>query len=222
MLNRTFSLRNGAAREQNGKKILQFWSGGADSTYLLLQNLMADNQLSLAYVNIVNNRDKLRREDEARKLLKSDIDKFCDYFGCNKPIYIPDHMISVKGDSFGECPAPQQIIFAMFSLLTGEGYDEIHMGVVLGDSMQGSYLNEDFRKAFIHNLRCGLPEIRYPIEEVSKEAIYLTLRGYDEVVGTSFLKHITCCEKVDTPCGEEKECLPCITQSKVFKRLKWV
>ncbi|MCL2675076.1 MAG: hypothetical protein FWE84_00560 [Firmicutes bacterium] len=133
-----------------------------------------------------------------------------------------DHSISVKGESFGRCPAPQQIIFGMFALLTGSGFDEVHMGVVLGDSMYGSTFNEKLvevcRNAFIPRF----PKIFYPIQEVCKEAIYLTLQGYDELIGTNFIKNLTCCESVKTPCDKIKECQPCKTQLEVFKRLKWV
>lgn len=134
------------------KRILQFWSGGADSTYLFLQNLRTGNEITLTYVNIINNRTKVDREKTARNLLKEDIRIFCEYFNCKKPIFIADHSINIFGNSFGKCKAPQQIIFAMFSLLIGKSYDEIHLGVVLGDSMNGSTLNEDFANVYREHL----------------------------------------------------------------------
>lgn len=132
----------------SGKNVLQFWSGGADSTYLFLQNLLCGHKVTASYVNIRNNRTKCTREQTAQKLLQKDIEKFCKYFHCQQPIYLPDHEILVKGETFGLCPAPQQIIFAMFSLLIGKAYDTITLGVVNGDSMQGSTLNKDFLEAY--------------------------------------------------------------------------
>lgn len=209
-------------QRDSGVNVLQFWSGGADSTYLFLQNLLCGHNVTATYVNIRNNRTKCTREQNARKLLRKDIAKFCDYFHCQKPTYLPDHDILVKGESFVHCPAPQQIIFAMFALLIGRTYDTITFGVVNGDSMQGSTLNKDFLEAYTKHFLGKFPTITYPIENVSKEAIYLTLQGYDKTIGTNFLKHITVCESTDDPCGKVKQCLPCRTQQAVFKRLKWV
>lgn len=205
----------------NGKSVLQFWSGGADSTYLVLQNLMAGNSLTLTYVDIVNNATKVERERRARELLKKDIEIFCAYFKCQKPDYMDEHSINVNYP-LCRCHAPQQIIFGAFALLIGAYFDEVQMGVVVGDSMQGVSLNQDFVKIYHNHFSENFPPITYPLESVSKEAIYLTLRGYDDLLGTKFLRHITVCESVKKPCGKVKSCQPCQTQQKVFKRLKWV
>ncbi len=203
------------------KRILQFFSGGADSTYLLLQNLRCNRKVTATYVNIVNNQAKPEREEIARKLLKEDIDVFCNYFHCPKPVYLEDHSIEVHY-ALSRCGAPQQIIFGMFALLMGRDFDEIHLGVVLGDSMRGVRFYDDLVEAYRSKFRNKMPEIKYPIEDVSKESIYLTLKGYDKLLGTNFIKHITVCESVDKPCGKIKICSPCKTQQEVFKRLKWV
>jgi hypothetical protein len=203
------------------KSVLQFFSGGADSTYLLLQNLLAGNKVTLTYVNITNNENKLAREKKARELLKSDIEKFCNYFKCRKPYFMDDHSITVNFE-LSKCPAPQQIIFAMFSLLIGKDFDEVQMGIVVGDSMRGSTLNADFVGVYREHFYSVFPDITYPVENVSKEAIYITLKGYDDLLHTHFLKHITVCEKPHKPCADKKECLPCLRQREVFKRLKWV
>ena len=204
------------------KRVLQFWSGGADSTYLLLQNLMAGNDLTLTYVDILNNKTKVDRERDARELLKNDIKVFCEHFNCAYPKFMRDHIIRVFGSTFESCNAPQAVIFAMFSLLVGKGYDEIQMGIVVGDSMRGKTLNQEFAEVFKSQFDTYFPKISYPIEDVSKEAIYLTLKGYDDVLGTNFLGHITVCENLYEPCGDKKECTPCQTQQKVFENLKWV
>lgn len=203
------------------KSILQFFSGGADGTFLLLQNLRCNHKVTLTYVNITNNGKKPEREKEARNLLKDDIEKFCEYFNCIKPIYMKDHSITVNYP-LSRCNAPQQIIFGMFALLMGRGYDEIHMGVVLGDSMRGVNLNSDLVEVYNKNISGFIPDIKYPIADISKEVIYLTLQGYDNLLGTKFLEHITVCENIDKLCGKDKECMPCKTQQEVFKRLKWV
>ncbi len=206
------------SREDN---ILQFWSGGADSTYLLLQNLMCKRKVTCVYVSIMNNRKKCEREADAREKLKEDIKIFCKHFGCPHPLYYPDSTIRVRGKSFSDCPMPQQIMFAMFSLLLGTDFGEVQMGVVLGDSMRGVRMNQAIADAYKQSVYCPIPPITYPIEDVSKEAIYLTLKGYDDTLGTDFLGHITCCEQVEKPCGKKKMCHPCQTQAEVFRRLKW-
>lgn len=208
---------------ENSKKVLLFLSGGADSLYLLLQDLLCNYTVVVTYVEIKNNRDKVKREQAAIKLLKEDIIKFCDYFKCKRPLFLGNQSIHILGNSFGQCAAKQQIIFAMFSLLLGHGYDEVQMGVVQGDSMCGSRFNEAVAQVYKDHFLTGrFPKITYSIEEVSKCAEYTLLKGYDDLLGTHFIEHITCCESVDKPCGEVKKCHPCKTQEAVFKRLKWV
>lgn len=209
-------------KARNSKSVLQFWSGGADSTYLALQNLMAGHSVTLTYVDIVNNATKVERENKARELLKKDIDIFCDYFKCQTPIYMEGHSIFVNYP-LSNCRAPQQIIFAMFALLMGGYYSEVQMGVVCGDSMQGVPLNQEVVKVYRDIIDYDFPPIKYPLEYVSKEAIYLTLRGYDNLLGTKFLQHITVCESDNKqPCAKKKLCHPCKVQERVFRRLKWI
>ncbi len=206
----------------NSKKVLLFLSGGADSLYLLLQDLLCGYTVVATHVLIKNNRNKGKRERKALNLLKEDIRKFCDHFKCKQPLYLGTQSIEIVGDTFGRCAAKQPIIFAMYSLLLGHGFDEIQMGIVQGDSMCGNRFNEAVAKVYKEHFITGcFPQITYPIEQVSKEAEYLTLKGYDDVLGTHFIEHITCCEKVDDPCGKNKECHPCQTKEAVFKRLNW-
>lgn len=208
---------------KNSKKVLVFLSGGCDSLYLLLQDLLCGYSVVVTYVEIKNNRDKVKREQAALKLLQDDIKKFCTYFNCKTPLFLGTQSIRILGKSFGKCAAPQQVIFAMFSLLLGQGFDEVQMGVVQGDSMCDNNFNEDVARAYKENFYSeGFPHITYPIEQVSKEAEYLTLKGYDNLLGTHFIQNLTCCESVDEPCGKDKKCHPCQTQNAVFKRLKWV
>lgn len=208
---------------KNSKKVLVFLSGGCDSLYLLLQDLLCGYTVVATYVEIKNNRNKVKREQTALKLLQNDIKKFCDYFKCKAPLFYGTQSIHILGQSFGRCAAPQQVIFAMFSILLGHGFDEVQMGIVQGDSMCENKFNNDVAHAYQQNFYSkGFPHITYPIEQVSKEAEYLTLKGYDELLGTHFIQHLVCCESIDKPCGKVKKCLPCKTQHEVFKRLKWI
>lgn len=208
-------------REYYHKYVLQFWSGGADSTYLVLQNLLCHNKLTLTYLDIQNNGAKTVREMAARNALKEDIAKFCDYFGLRKPTYMEDHHIKINHEVNG-CGAPQQIMFAMTALLIGIQYDEVQMAVVAGDSMCGSTFNKDIVEIYKRHFHDDFPNITYPIEEMSKETIYLVLKGYDKLLGTNFVKHITVCESAGKPCGKLKMCHPCQTQAWVFRHLKWI
>lgn len=203
------------------KRVLQFWSGGADSTYLVLQNLLCQNKLYLTYLDIQNNGEKPKRETTARNVLKEDISIFCDYFNLRKPIYLEDHHIKINHE-IQSSGAPQQIMFAMTALLIGINYDEIQMAVVAGDSMCGSDFNKKIVEVYREHFHDDFPDITYPIQEMSKETIYLALKGYDKLLGTNFVKHITVCESVGKPCGKHKVCHPCQTQAQVLKRLKWI
>lgn len=213
-------IRNKTKRVFFPKHILQFWSGGADSTYLLLQNLLCKNRLTLTYLDVQNNGKKTEREVIARDSLKEDIAKFCDHFHLTQPMYLEDHHIRINHE-VQSCGAPQQIMFLMTALLIGRKYDEIQLGIVFGDSMRGSnYYNKIV--AIHRRFFCkDFPDITYPIENMSKETIYLALKGYDKLLGTNFIKNLTVCESIDKPCGKDKQCNPCQTQAAVFKRLRW-
>lgn len=204
-----------------GKHILQLWSGGADSTYLVLQNLLCHHKLFLTYLDIQNNGEKTARETAARNALKEDIKIFCDYFGLHEPTYLEDHHIKINHE-IQSSGAPQQIMFAMTALLIGGRYDEVQMAVVAGDSMYGSNFNQKIVEVYRAHFNEDFPDITYPIAEMSKETIYLALKGFDRLLGTNLIRHITVCECVDKPCGKVKKCLPCKTQARVFRRIKWI
>lgn len=211
------------------KRILQFWSGGADSTYLLLQNLRCKYHIECAYIEIKNNQEKTKREKQAMELLKGDIEKFCDYFDLLKPKYLEPCSINIEFAR--EMPvAPQQVTFATFSLLLGRDYDEVQLGIVLGDDSRGATLFEDMRNSYLNMVGDILsdeqfPHVVMPIADTSKEVIYLTLKGYDEAIGTDFINHLTCCEApTEEVCGKNDYsslCKPCKTRLQVYKNLGW-
>lgn len=206
-------------------RILQFWSGGADSTYLLLQNLRCGYDVDCVYIMIADNPVKTQRELKAQELLKKDIDKFCQHFGAPHPTYLENSRIDIYFP--GHIQACQQITFAAFASMLGQcEYDEVHLGIVLGDSAHGTDLFQDFSNAVTKavNLDCPMPVIKKPIEDVSKEAIYLTLKGYDDALGTQFLKHITSCEHDGRVCNLKKGrlCEPCAARRRVFENLGWI
>ncbi|MCM1322906.1 MAG: hypothetical protein NC218_01835 [Acetobacter sp.] len=203
------------------KNILQFWSGGADSTYLLLQNLLAGNKVTATYIQIRNNANKTQREEEALQRLKDDVRWFCKHFGCAEPEYLNSSSIDIW---FNQTPyATQETVFTMFAILLGDGYDEVHRGIVVGDDGNGSVFPNKCIDLYCESYGVETPHIETPLQDISKETIYLTLKGYDEVCGTNFLQHITVCEADGSPCDEHTKqlCKPCRTQAEVFKRLGW-
>ena len=207
------------------KKVLQFWSGGADSTYLLLQNLLNGCEVTRVYIKIENNPEKTKRELQAQKLLEKDIVKFCKHFNIKPPEGVNENSIAF---GYREYPrASQQIVFAAFSLLLGRGYDEIQTAVVKNDWNAKFTFYEDIIRSYkkvIKNDDNSFPEITMPLKDVWKEHVYLALQGYDKLLKTNFLEHLTCCEYddvceclLDNPAGQL--CEPCQLQQEVFKRI---
>lgn len=214
------------------KNILQFWSGGADSTYLLLQNLLAGHSITCTYININNNENKTKREDNARAYLKADIKKFCNYFNIEVPTYADESSIYINSPA-QPVVGPQQVTFAMFGILLGQGFDEVQLGVVKGDDSQDLKFAEKLTKVYTQEfgefLSCPCPKITMPIKEISKEIVYITLHGYDQVIGTNFIQHITCCEadsEFECSCSKSdfpnSLCKPCFTQYKILHKLGWL
>ncbi len=201
-------------------KILQFWSGGADSTYLLLQNLAAGDEVTCTYIDIENNEFKTKRELVAQEKLKGDIEKFCTHFKFSIPTYNQVNRIDIYPDEVMN--GTQHIVLSMFALLLSNGYDEVHLGIVHGDDAEELTFSKNLVRLYRKEIgKCC--NIVTPINKVSKEAVYLTLKGYDDCIGTHFIEHITCCEGIEEEvCRGDYLCRPCSTQRKVFSRLGWI
>ena len=208
------------------KNIIQFWSGGADSTYLLLQNLKAGHKVTVSYIDIDNNKDKTNREHLAIKKLKKDISIFCKHYNLEKPFYTkPSHVLINHPFNKTYC-YPQDIVFSMFCTFIEKDYDEIHFGKVLGDEHLDAKLQffNDVMKANVNFIQsCGetnvsYPKIRFPIRDVSKLAIYSLLSTYDKILNTNFINNITVCENDNKGdrCGC---CEPCQKQKKILSEL---
>lgn len=218
-------------QNNNTKKILQFWSGGADSTYLLLQNLRCGYDVSTVYIEIQNNVEKTQREHKAMTALLQDIYIFCKALNLKLPYQIEDSSIIINAPYFNP-KAPQQVTFAAFALMLGLGFDEVHLGVVDGDSAKDTPLFDGFRQAYLSSVLFEdgdqpCPKILMPLKDVNKDVIYITLASYDKLYGTQFLRHITCCEGTREStciehdvCGNHKGyCEPCSKQIEVLERI---
>lgn len=209
------------------KTVLQFWNGGANSTYLLLQNLLSGNELFLHYIDIPYQKAKRDREIAAQLSLKEDIKKFCEYFNCRLPQYAKNSKINVFSDLFDDyhLSQPLAIMSIALSLSIKEDFDEIH----LGNSCENyaTITQQKLIKAYGFAYRVD-SDILFPLDNVSKETVYLTLKSYDELLGTKFLEHISVCDnefnECDTSyyCDDCKKmfcCEACIEREKIFKNL---
>lgn len=202
--------------------VLLFWSGGAKSTYLLLQDLIAGHSVTCTYVTVVNAGEVSAREKQACTLLREDIKKFCEHFQCEEPYYRPDHVLHAQISLQG-CKAPESTILTMFALLTGAGYDDIQLGnnaIYSFDNTQrwNDLLTEVYRRKYDDNF----PNITRPNIEVSLEQIYLTLKGYDDLLGTHFIEHVTSCSRIHGACDANDKCPSCEMREFTFERLGWI
>lgn len=210
---------NDNSKRERGKIVLQFWNGGANSTYLLLQNLLCGNSVVLNYVENLHNLAKRQREIDAQESLKKDIAIFCEYYDCLMPTYSDNSEIFALTDFYNQSLYTQQIIISLFSLIVGKEFDEVQIGNSFG------HCATDFHKELIElcNKYFGASShVTFPLENASKDTIYLTLQSYDKLLGTKFIQHITVCDNLDEQCGRTLKCWSCIDQHMLFHRLKWI
>jgi hypothetical protein len=148
------------------KKVLLFFTGGLDSTYLLWKNLEMGNSVWPVYVEIENNTNKTQIEQQQTKYIWSLLkDKYPDQL---KEI---DFLNKIKISGGGTVSLPQAPLWILFALYAQdvEMHDEVQIGYVQDDAVTASYL-KDMEKMYYSFLPLtnGLVDLVFPLRKKAK------------------------------------------------------
>ena len=191
------------------KKLL-VWSGGLDSTSILLDHAEKRIPIDTIYISLENNEVKSKREIEARSKIKEILKTEFFY-------NFEDHEIKINAlrfDGNSSLSILSQAPIWILSLL-GFGktreYDEILFGYVRGDDFW--HYKHNFIKAFKYLWLCDskIPELKYPLEWNFKDTllpVYKTNHVFEKIFDL-----ITTCESN----GDEDNCGNCDPCKKLFK-----
>lgn len=186
------------------KKLLLFWSGGLDSTFLLYHLLSTTEYIiDTCYVEIENNDFKTKRELLARErikyIFKNNMRSFNDLGTISKIFVSNVNCVS----SFHQIPT-----FIYTSVMCANDYDEIALSYVMNDDAI-SYLDE-IKQVFNSFKLIGykgdnlFPTIIFPLSKWKKYDISLNMSSYQNY--REVFDAITWCESTTDNCGV---CAPC-------------
>lgn len=193
-------------------KHLIVWSGGLDSTAVLLElGKNKEDTLYTVYFNVSNNKDKAEKEIEHRKILKVLLEKQANVHIINDTIY--EYSVDARASGVAIWQ-PATWVFGLLSGPTLEDYDTINFGYIKGDCFW--HVKEHFIKTIKHFNRLLKnndsdisQKIRFPLEWYSKESI---VESYYHIYPEIFLNIWTCENpRHGKPCGF---CPPCETYDK--------
>lgn len=188
---------------KKSKKIFVLWSGGMDSTYLILKLLSEGHSVDAGYIDIENNEYKNEMEQKAinniTPIIQRDYSKF-NYVGVTYKI-----LMNRDGGTLKLRQVPLFILGLLYEI--GKEYDEVAIGYVVGDCVI-SWL-DDIRRIWksYKSLLCGkIPKLTFPLHNYTKE--------FDicDSIPESIRSYLVWCEN-PKKAGDKFEncgnCLPC-------------
>lgn len=178
------------------------WSGGIDSTFMILRLLELGHSVEAGYVEIQNNQVKTRSEQSAIALLQPLIkDKYPSQFKFHGTIYSARNYSRARGLLLRQLP------YFIHALMVAPPTDFRALGYVGGDSAIKRLA--DIRKLYnsYRPLHFNLAPLCFPIKQYKKEQIAEHLKEYYP----SILQACWWCERqaysqTNRNCGE---CTPC-------------
>ena len=199
---------------------LVLWSGGLDSTAILLYYLKENIPFETVYISVENNKIKAREEKKARKKIMNALQ---NYYGVN----ITDHEVKMGVIDFKYDKPMAQPLLWMFGIIQSihGKYDCVNLGYVMGDGFW--HIRHNFERAYWHLKRVmdnhfkSLPNLHYPFEWTDKNE--LTRLYYSDDIGKYIFPMIWVCESSEEPsiqCGKCEPCKRFKDVNKYFKRKK--
>jgi len=192
------------------------WSGGFDSTAIVLEYIRQQKEFQTVYIQIDNNKDKMMFEESRRNTIRSLL-----------PLEFRDKLIP----SLTYLDVDRHIIHQSFHWLnmlfygisTCDCFDNIAFGYVRGDDFW--HKRHDFEKTFEHiwNLCCKdncmkQPNLIYPLEWLNKEDI-LTKCYLNDSMGREIFEYTWTCEIPQLKDGIYESCNECNSCNN-FKKIK--
>lgn len=199
------------------KKVLIVWSGGMDSTALLLKAIKEKIPFETVYFNITCNSGKAENEIKAREKLSALIN---DQYHVNWS----DKIVNIRPERSSALTYPQPFLWitSLVSSVHLSEYKEIWLGYVSGDGITA--LKTEFINAYTNLAKIGqcnsmfeqgVPEIKIPFIMHEKRELmsYFT--------DNSLIKHVFFCEnQEEVTCLEKnshRKCNPCQKFEDTFK-----
>ena len=194
------------------KRILIVWSGGYDSTCLLIDSLELGYDVYTVYFSIQNNKQKSIKEIKRRKYIKSVLRCRYGYEFTDRVIRVP--YIQINSVCLSQ---PSLWIYGIISFLwKNHSLDEVQLGYIKSDDFwHVRYYIDDLYHILYKSMdiKVDLPPLTYPLEWVNKEDIIKRLRlSYEDISNLTWL-----CEgesKSYMMCGK---CSTCLTNIKKIK-----
>jgi len=203
------------------EKVLIVWSGGFDSTALVLKACKEGIDFDTVYFDLGNNPVKSKLEQSARNKISNFLQEQYSYW--------KDEIIEINKIDRGHLSYPQPFfwITSLVSQVQLNKYKEIWLGYVSGDGITA--LKTEFIVAF-KNLalisQCGMvdekniPDLVFPFLFSEKKEL---LRLYEDCKISNLIKHIHFCEnQEEVICLEKSEayhkCDPCTKFESTFSK----
>ena len=204
-------------------RTLYVWSGGLDSTYILLSNIFNQDPFDTIYVELENNEYKTKQEINCRK-------EMIDIIYATNNLAWTDYYVKIPasepvGSLTNGCQAFFWIygIFKRLSEYDLKEYHSIQIGYVNTDGTvkEGRHhkqrdLYYAIAKLFME--RKDIPDLIYPLQTVDK--LYICQYMNQSILGRKLFRKVWYCEGIkDTgkPC---KECVPCKRHAETLKQYK--
>ena len=199
---------------------LVLWSGGLDSTAILLYYLKENIPFETVYIHVENNKVKAKEEKKARKKILKALE---DYY----KIKITDYEVKLGIANFKYKNTFAQPLLWMFGIMQSihGKYDNVNLGYVKEDCFW--HIKHNFEESYWHLKRVmdnhfeKLPLLSYPFEWYSKN--HLIDQYYSNDIGKYIFPMIWVCESSKEPSVQCGKCEPCKRfkeVNKYFKRKK--
>lgn len=200
-------------------KYLVFWTGGLDSTYLILKHIFMGHSIDVGYVYLENNEVGMSTESEARRKIMKDLKKIMKNFPNAKIENVESlaHVEVEKNYGFSYLMMPTIFQTSVYSL---ENYKEIQIAYV-HDDYSGVSVVEHLTRAFnefkaitkeaddLYECKNEYAELTFPLMGTTKQEEILTIEALDRRFGTHILENLVHCEHITTfgvSCGECDAC----------------
>ncbi len=187
------------------KKILVSWTGGLDSTYLILKLLNEGHYVNTVYTEIVSNINQIAREKHAVNNIIKYFNNYHNYLGHKE----------IKSCSWANNLCFQQFPSILKGLIeTYNDHDEVAIGYVMNDDII-SFIPDITKVWNSYKNICHerFPKITFPIIKEHKKYIYLNTPN-------EYLQYVTWCERTDnkkTNCGK---CPSCLRMNNIISSIK--
>lgn len=184
------------------KSVFVLWSGGIDSTYLILRLLEDGFHVEAGYVNIRNNRLKTPMEKAALSKLAPAIREFFPSFKYEGVIYSASNNVGYqRGLKYKQLP------YFLHAFLVAPHTDYRALGYVAGDSAIKNLGNiTALYNSYGQVYNGKMPELVFPIRKTTKAEIL----AYMEANYKGIIEECVWCER---PMGEHfkpcESCTPC-------------